>query len=143
MRPLFAVLLALFPLTTQAQTAEAQTAPIDWQLVAIDGVVTDMRATLRLSDDGTISGQAPCNRWSAMNGETLPALNLAAIRATRMACDRLADEQLFFDTLAAMTRLTPEGSRNLVLTGPDGRSMEFVSDLMNSLTTCKTCTDSD
>jgi heat shock protein HslJ len=139
MRPFFAVLVALFPLSATAQTA----APIDWQLLAIDGVVTDMRATLRLSEDGTVSGQAPCNRWSAMNDKTLPELNLSAIRATRMACDRLADEQVFFDALAAMTSLAPEGSRNLILTGPDGRSMEFVSDLMNSLTTCKTCKDSD
>ncbi len=139
MRPLFAVLIAVFPLTAQAQTA----APIDWQLLAIDGVVTDMRATLRLSDDGMVSGQAPCNRWSAMNGNTLPALTLAAIRATRMACDRLEDEQVFFDALAAMTSLAPEGNHNLILTGPDGRSMEFVSDLMNSLTTCKTCKDGD
>jgi heat shock protein HslJ len=128
---------ALMPNMSLAQTPVG----IDWQLLAIDGVVLDMTvsASLRIEEDGRIGGEAPCNSWSAQNGADLPALSLKAIRATRMACDKLAEEKVFFDTLSAMTEVALDGDKNLVLTGPDGRSMEFVTDRMNSLTTCKTC----
>jgi heat shock protein HslJ len=117
----------------------------DWQLLAVDGKVVelDVTATLRIEADGQIGGQAPCNRWSARNGAALPALQLGAIRATRMACDRLAEEQAFFDTLAAMTDMREDGGRNLILAGSDGRTMEFVADRMNSLTRCLTCPPQD
>ena len=117
----------------------------DWQLLAIDGVVLDMTvsATLRIEDDGSIGGKAPCNSWSSKNGADLPALSLKGIRATRMACEKLAEEQSFFDALSPMTEVALDGDSNLVLTGPDGRSMEFVTDRMNSLTTCKTCPPKD
>jgi heat shock protein HslJ len=131
MRRLLVLALTLLPTMSPAQTITG----IDWQLLAIDGVVTDAPATLRLETDGTLAGAAPCNRWSAMNTATLPALTLGPIRATRMACDRLDDEQVFFEALSAMTAMAPDGDRNLILTGPDGRSMEFVIER----TVCKTC----
>lgn len=120
--------------------ALAQSVPVtDWQLLAIDGVLTDIPATLSLTADGSLAGKAPCNNWSANNAATLPALDLKGIRATRMACDRLADEQRFFDTLSAMTTLAFDGETNLILTAPDGRSLEFVP----QLTVCKTCAAKD
>jgi heat shock protein HslJ len=131
MCPLLVPSLTLLPGMTPAQTLTG----IDWQLLAIDGALTDTRTTLRIEDDGTLAGAAPCNRWSAMNTATLPSLKLGPIRATRMACDRLAEEQAFFDALSVMTSLTADGDRNLILTGPDGRSMEFGLDGA----ACKTC----
>jgi heat shock protein HslJ len=132
---------ALMPSMSLAQTPVGT----DWQLLAIDGVVLDMTvsASLRIEEDGRIGGKAPCNSWSAQNGTDLPALSLKGIRATRMACDQLAEEQQFFDALSQMTNLALDGEKNLILTGPDGRSMEFVTDRMNSLTTCKTCPPKD
>jgi heat shock protein HslJ len=135
----FAVAVAMTPTLSLAQSP----AGIDWQLLAIDGQVVDFDATLRVEENGGLGGKAPCNSWSSMNAGTLPDLQLRGIRATRMACAQLAEEQVFFDTLSAMTRLENEGVRNLVLTGPDGRSMEFVTDRMNSLTVCKTCPPKD
>lgn len=102
-------------------------------------MVFDAEATLRIEDDGNISGHAPCNRWSTANRAPLPALKPGGIRATRMACDKLAEEQVFFDALTKMTEARLEGDRTLILTGPDGRSMEFATDRMNSLTVCTTC----
>lgn len=120
--------------------ALAQSVPVtDWQLLAIDGVLTDIPATLSLTADGSLAGKAPCNNWSANNAATLPALALKGIRATRMACDRLVDEQRFFDALSAMTTLAFDGETNLILTAPDGRSLEFVP----QLTVCKTCAAKD
>lgn len=129
--PVLALALTLLPSMTPAQTLTG----IEWQLLAIDGVVTETRATLLIGEDGSLAGAAPCNRWSSTNAATLPALELRGIRATRMACDKLEEEQAFFDALSMMTSLEPDGERNLVLTGPDGRSMEFVIER----TVCKTC----
>jgi heat shock protein HslJ len=135
MRRLLALALSLFPALSSAQ----EMTEIDWQLLAIDGVFFDAKATLRIGRDGVISGRAPCNSWSTMTRATLPDLSIRGIRATRMACDKLAEEQAFFDRLADMTAARIEGGRNLVLTGPDGHSLEFVADPMNSLTVCVTC----
>jgi heat shock protein HslJ len=130
-----ALALALGPTIAAAQTFTG----IYWELLAIDGKVIDARATLRIDDDNVLAGAAPCNRWSASNRVPLPALQLGGIRSTRMACDKLAVETTFFDALAAMTEVKMDGTRNLILTGPDGRSMEFVREVMNSLTVCTTC----
>jgi heat shock protein HslJ len=137
-RHLLALALTLIPAISIAQ----EMTDTDWQLLAIDGVVVgydDIVATLRIGADGTMTGKAPCNSFSAANTGTLPALSLGGIRATRMACDKLKGEQAFFDALSAMVAARMDGSRNLILTGPEGRSMEFVTDRMNSLTVCKTC----
>jgi heat shock protein HslJ len=111
----------------------------DWQLLAIDGAVVDQgfTASLRIGADGVISGMAPCNSYGAKNTASLPEFKPGPIRATRRACDRLADEQVFFDTLSIMEGAAIDGIDTLILTGPDGRSMEFVQDRQ---TACKTCT---
>lgn len=137
MRRLTLALLAAFALTGPA-LAEDPTG-IDWQLLAIDGKVVDIPATLRIEAGGSLSGHAPCNSFGARNLAQFPDLELQGIRSTKRACDRLDQEQAFFSALKSMTRAEQKGGRNLVLTGPDGRSMEFVTDLMNSLTVCTTC----
>jgi heat shock protein HslJ len=135
-----ALSLSVAPLMASAQTySDAY-----WQLLAIDGTRTEGRATLRIDKDNVLAGAAPCNRWMAMNGPDLPALALGAIRSTRMACDRLAEEQAFFAALTLMTQVALDGERNLILSGPDGRSMEFVPDgADNASETCKTCLPDD
>jgi hypothetical protein len=51
-----------------------------------------------------------------------------------MACARMADEQAFFTALLAMTEARRGGTGSLILTGPDGRIMEFVTDPDDSRT---------
>lgn len=135
----FALALIVLPGVAPAQGYTGLT----WDLLAIDGQVVEDRATLRIDVDNVLAGAAPCNRWSATNGADLPALQLGAIRSTRMACDKLAAEQAFFDALSLMTSLAPDGDSNLILTGPDGHSMEFVIDRTRSLTVCQTCPAKD
>jgi heat shock protein HslJ len=130
-------LAAAFAMTPLAASAESLTGT-DWQLLAIDGLFVEIPATLRLDEPGSISGKAPCNRFSGRNQSKFPELKLQAIASTKMACDRLAEEQVFFQALGLMDRLDLDGS-NLVLTAPDGRSMEFVREPANSLIVCKTC----
>jgi heat shock protein HslJ len=141
--------MRLFPLLaaiamTACTTANAQDPTgVEWELLAIDGQVVDIPATLSVDTEGTFSGKAPCNRYTGRNQASLPDLKLGGIAATRMACDRLDDEQLFFAALSAMTRLERQDDRTLVLTGPDGRSMEFANDLKSTLTRCTTCAPKD
>lgn len=139
---LLPLLAALAVTACTAAEAEDPTGT-EWELMAIDGKVVDIPATLKLGPDGSVSGKAPCNSYAGQNLVTFPQLSLGALRATRMACDRLADEQRYFDTLSAMTAVEQIGARNLVLTGPDGRSMEFADDLKSTLTRCLTCTPKD
>ncbi|MDP3194777.1 META domain-containing protein [Tabrizicola sp.] len=134
------LLPVLAVLAMTACTAEAQDPTgVEWELLAIDGQVVDIPATLTVDAEGTLSGKAPCNRYTGRNQAHLPDLMLGGVAATRMACDRLQDEQVYFAALAAMTRLERVGDRTLVLTGPDGRSMEFARELMSTLTRCTTC----
>jgi heat shock protein HslJ len=125
---------------TAACTAEAQDpAGVDWQLLAIDGKVVDIPATLTIDSSGRVSGKAPCNSFTGHSTAALPDLKLGRVAATRMACDKLAEEQVFFDALTTMTRLERMSESALVLTGPDGRSMEFARGPISRQTPCTTC----
>jgi heat shock protein HslJ len=135
MRRLLALALTVFPAMAPAQTYTG----IMWELLAIDGQPTDIRAKLRIDVDNVLAGSAPCNRWSVNNGTPLPNLDLLRIRTTRMACDRLAEEQTFLEAMLAMKLITMDGDRNLILAGSDGRSLEFVLDRTDAGVICKTC----
>lgn len=122
--PLLAALAASAAMT--ACTADTlDPTGVEWRLAAIDGSAVDMPATLAVDGSGAISGKAPCNRYSGQNQASLPDLKVPGFMSTKMACDRLDDEQVFFTALSAMTRLEMRDNDTLVLTGPDGRSMEF------------------
>ena len=129
---------------TACPTAQAQTVTdTEWQLLAVDGAFYEANATLQIADDGSLTGSGPCNRWSARNAATLPDLKIEGLRATRMACDRLADEQAFFDVLIGMTGLKLAGPKNLVVQGPGDRSMEFSLASVPGMPDCTTCAAKD
>lgn len=118
--------LATGAMVMTACTAETKDPTgVEWQLRAIDGKAVDMSATLSVDGTGAISGKAPCNRYSGQNQVSLPEMKVPGFMSTRMACDRLDDEQVFFTALSAMTRMERRDDDTLVLTGPDGRNMEF------------------
>ena len=134
---IFAFALAMTPVASPAEPIQE----VDWQLLAIDGVLVDpaVTASLRIDAAGQVTGKAPCNSYGAQNTAELPAFSLGPIRATRMACPNLAEEQVYFDTLALMETMALDGPKSLVLTGPEGRSMEFSLASVSSLPDCKTC----
>ena len=96
-----------------------------WQLTVLNGASFPAPATLWFDDSGNAAGQAPCNSFTATNGATLPGLALTNINSTEMACDALADEVRFFDTLAGMKTATLQDPDRLLLQGSDGRTMMF------------------
>lgn len=147
MRPLvLALCLAILPSVSPAVTPLDDVAPPihdrDWQLLAIDGILIDPKASasLRIAADGTVSGKAPCNSYGLKLGAALPEFRPGPIRATRMACDRLAEEQAYFDALSIMETAALQGFETLIMTGPEGRSLEFVAAGAAS-TVCQTCGD--
>ena len=101
-------------------------AAVAWRLRAIDGRPVGVRASLRIGADNVLSGAAPCNRYPVANRAKLPALDIGAIRSTRMACPWLDEERVFLETLPAMTAAAPVDGGSLVLTGPEGRRLEFL-----------------
>jgi heat shock protein HslJ len=96
-----------------------------WQLTLIDDTGFPTFATLWFDANGNLGGQAPCNSWTAPNAAKLPQLKLSGITATEMACDALADETRFFQTLSVMQTATLPNPDQLILQGPDGQTMLF------------------
>ena len=131
----------LTALLLSAAPALAEDPPLtgtEWTLLAIDGKKVTASATLTLAEDGKIAGQAPCNRYFTANTATLPALTLDAIGATRMACEALADEAAYFSALQAMTEAKVHDG-HLILTGPEGRTMEYYLPQTEDPPRCQTC----
>jgi heat shock protein HslJ len=93
---------------TTAETAPLTLEGVDWQLaefVGADGTLTaavaDVDATLTFAD-GTVSGSAGCNRFSAGYTLTDAAISIEQGMSTMMACEEpiMAQEQAVLDNLA-------------------------------------------
>ena len=93
-------------------------------LETLGGAPFAARATLVFGPGRALSGQGPCNRWSAQLVVPLPAFRAGPVIATEMACTDLAAEAAFFAALAAATRADLTGDI-LVLSGPEGAEMDF------------------
>ncbi len=110
----------------------------EWQVLAVDGALFAAEATFSITPDGQVAGKAPCNRYFGQSKADLPALQLDAIGATRMACDAMAAEDQFLTALSSMTGAELRED-HLVLTGPEGRSIELVRDRDDKAAVCLTC----
>ncbi len=95
-----------------------------WTLTEVDGAAFDARATIEFGDNGQISGQAPCNRYSAKQTAPYPWFKIGPTMATKMACPELQSESAFFASLEAMTLSEVSGS-TLILSNDKGRTMIF------------------
>ena len=95
-----------------------------WVLQSIDDAGFTARATLRFSDPGRFSGDAPCNLYSGALSGRYPAFRPGPILSTKRACPDLAAEQRFFDMLAQMTRAERIGERLILVSGA-GNEMAF------------------
>ncbi|RDD68913.1 META domain-containing protein [Paracoccus versutus] len=116
------LILALsLPLGLAACAAEPDGAaqiPGDYALVAVEGVAVSGTPSLRIAEDGAVSGQGPCNLFTGRNNAALPALDLGALAVTRRACLQEGGEHAFFQALGAVREARREGEE-LVMTGPD------------------------
>ncbi|MCO6384987.1 META domain-containing protein [Oceanicola sp. 502str15] len=121
-------LTALLALTPLAAACKDETvtgyAPGIYRLEEIDGTSFEWGATLNLTEAGRISGQAPCNGYSAEQTAPYPWFKPGPIVATRMACLHMNGEAEFFEALGAMTLAEGSGPV-LILSNEAGREMVF------------------
>ncbi|MEM9268426.1 MAG: META domain-containing protein [Pseudomonadota bacterium] len=94
-----------------------------WHLVSVDSKDATAGLTLRFLPDGSVSGEGPCNRFSARQTAPLPWFELSPILATKRGCATLDDEQALFQRLAEMRFAEIQGEV-LLLSGPSG-DMDF------------------
>ena len=81
-------------------------------------------ATIDLSETGKVSGEGPCNSYSAEQSAPYPWFNLGPVVATERACEDLSAEVTFFQSLQSMTIAEVNGPI-LILTNDAGREMVF------------------
>ena len=98
----------------------------EYHLIEIDGVPFDASATIAFPDTGEVIGQAPCNKYFATQTAPYPWFALEGIGATRIACENLSNESIFFEALEQMT-LAEVSGETLILSNTDGREMIFVA----------------
>lgn len=68
-------------------------------LVGMDGQTVPLRNVTLLVEEKRLSGQGPCNSYSAQNNVELPAIQLTPIVSTKMACKDLKLENRFLSVL--------------------------------------------
>jgi heat shock protein HslJ len=127
-----------FPETVSVQTAERELRGCGgeprslltgaaWRVaeVAGDPVPDDVEITLAFGDEGRLTGNGGCNRYSASYSLTGESLAIGLPAATKMACPepRMGLEQAFFALLGDVVRFELGPSGALLLKTPDGRSL--------------------
>ena len=95
-----------------------------YHLMTIDGAAFEAQATIRFPEEGQITGNGPCNRYSATQSVPYPWFEPGPILATKRACPELAAGGAFFSALAEMTLAEVQGPV-LILTNDAGREMVF------------------
>lgn len=98
----------------------------DYVLTEMNGTEIDVPVTLNISDTGQISGQGPCNTYSADQTAPYPWFALGPIISTRRACPALALEAAYFEALASMTIAEVAGTV-LILTNEADEILTFQS----------------
>jgi heat shock protein HslJ len=97
------------------------------QEVAATAVPADARITLSLYANGKAVGRAGCNTYSGSYRRDGEAITFTPVIATRMACtpDVMTREQLYFETLGAVTRYQRPADGSLVLSTDSGATLRF------------------
>lgn len=74
-------------------------------LVGMDGQTVPLRNVTLLVEERRLSGQGPCNSYSASNNAELPAVSLSPIVSTKAACKDLKLENRFLSVLQRATEM--------------------------------------
>ena len=93
-------------------------------LRSIDGTPFAARATLSFPEEGTLAGEAPCNRYSGAQTLPYPWFRAEALITTKRACPDLEAETRYLRALEDMTLVEVAGD-TLLLTNDAGREMMF------------------
>lgn len=74
-------------------------------LVGMDGQTVPLRNVTLLVERDRLSGEGPCNSYSAQNNAELPAVALSPIVSTKMACKDMKIENRFLSVLQQATAM--------------------------------------
>lgn len=77
----------------------------NYVLVGMDGAAVPLRNVTLLVEEQRVSGQGPCNSYSAANNAELPAVALSPIISTKMACKDLKLENRYLSVLQQATEM--------------------------------------
>lgn len=102
-------------------------APGQWRLVQAGPQATNtprQHITLDLSSRGRISGQGPCNTYSATQTAPYPWFEPGPIASTRAACPDLAAERAYLAALSRM-QLAEVSGPVLILSNEAGETLEY------------------
>lgn len=94
----------------------------DYQLISMGGQDVGSSHVTMLLEDGRISGGGFCNRYTAGQSATLPALSIGPVAMTRRACpgDRMARDDAYLKALEATTQASfAAGRLTLLGSGPE------------------------
>ena len=95
-----------------------------FRLIEVDGQPFAERATISFPEAGKVSGEGPCNRYSASQSVPYPWIEITGLMATKRACPELAQEAAFLDALESMTLVEAAGDM-LILSNDAGAQMVF------------------
>ena len=95
-----------------------------WVLREIDNAPFSARATLAFPEPGQISGQGPCNGFSANLRVPYPWFDAENLVSTKTACPDLAQETRYFQSLDDMSLIEVLGDV-MLLSNDAGRQMVF------------------
>jgi heat shock protein HslJ len=96
------ILFADIPQTDETVRAYGA-ADREWQLVEMNGTTPTAKVTLLFHEAGQLSGQAPCNSYSAAMTVPYPWFIVDAIAATRRMCPDHGVEIAYFNALSRAT----------------------------------------
>lgn len=77
----------------------------EYVMVGMDGATVPLRNVTLVVQPGSISGNGPCNAYSASNNADLPQVSLSPIISTKVACKDSRIEQRFFAALQSATEM--------------------------------------
>ncbi len=121
------ILLSILTACFKDETVSGQTGDTGaWVLKTINGTPIISRVTIAFPKEGTITGQAPCNRYFGKQTAPLPWFEVKELGATKMACPQLDLEVQYFNLLQEMTTVEVVQDM-LILRSDTGKSMVFVS----------------
>ena len=127
LRSLFLVAPLILSLCDRDETVAAYGAGgQSWDLREIDGQPLPAPATLVFTEEGQISGQAPCNGYTGKLDAPYPWFGIKDLAATQAACAHLEAEGIYFAALMAMTQSEVSGDV-LILRNDDGHEMVFTA----------------
>lgn len=98
----------------------------EYVLIEMDGMPFAATATIAFPEQGSVIGQAPCNRYFATQTVSYPWFSLEGIGSTRMSCPDFALEARFFEALEGMTLAEASGG-TLILSDSVGHKMVFTA----------------